>query len=160
MPEELDKRSPNYFRNRTPGSIKKSIDAYFAYCKKNKKPISITGLALHLKCTRAFLMDYKVTDDLGPIIQEAKLRCENSLEEKMIQGTPPTGIIFILKNNYGWKDKVEIDQNVNGRISLSTLFDQAAQKKAIAQTTPIEGEIVNKESSLIGSNESLPEDLF
>ena len=44
------------------------------------------------------------------IIKKAKLRVEEYLEKRLIKDSSCTGIIFNLKNNYGWKDKQE---NIN-----------------------------------------------
>lgn len=135
----------------TPATLQKRIDQYF---ERNKKgTLSMTGLALHLGITRKTLIEYAKTDAIGQVLEMAKLRCENKLEERMIQGVPPTGMIFILKNNYGWKDKVEVDQTINGTLSLATLFDRAEEAKRLkaAQEEPIEGEVVD---------EKVPDELF
>ena len=44
-------------------------------------------------------------------IKGAKRFIESCLEDKLINGnTTPIGLIFALKNNYGWVDKQEIEQ--------------------------------------------------
>lgn len=163
------------FRNITRSKLEAKVNAYFDRIKKKKLTPSMTGLALELGCTRKNIIDYQETDEYGDILQTAKLRCENYLEEKMINGTPPTGLIFILKNNYGWNDKVEIDNKISGTISLASLFNQAAQQKALTGTKQeiIEGEIIKtateesifdlEEESIFEdklTNEEIPEDLF
>lgn len=125
--------------------LQAKIDKYFE--KKKKGIISMTGLALHLGVTRKTLANYSKTDRVGHLLEMAKLRCENLLEERMIQGVPPTGMIFTLKNNYGWVDKTEVDQNIKGTVSLSALFDKAQQVKEteqIEEPMPIEGEVVEE----------------
>lgn len=152
------------FKNFSKAGLAKRVDDYFDDVKKRKGVASMTGLALHLGCTRKNILDYQHTDEFGEILQTAKLRCENVLEEKMISGAPPTGMIFILKNNYGWNDKVEIDQTINGTLSLSALFDRAAQQKAIEgkKEEIIDGEIVETktEELLFDSHEELSDELF
>ncbi len=140
-------------------TLQSKIDSYFEKAKKKKTPLSLTGLALHLGCTRLNITDYSKTDEYGSALSEAKLRCENSLEEKMISGSPPTGLIFILKNNYGWKDRTEVDATIKGTLSLSALFAGAAKKKK-EEEAAIEGEIVNEEPIKIEAAEELPEELF
>lgn len=137
------------FQNTTKASLSKRIDAYFDQCKSRKTPPSMTGLALHLDTTRRAIYDYGKTDEFGDIIERAKLRCENVLEERMINGTPPTGIIFILKNNYGWHDKVEVDQTINGTISLSTLFDKAKEMKELQEAKVIDGTLIEDHSDKV-----------
>ncbi|RDH76352.1 hypothetical protein DVS77_21600 [Mycolicibacterium moriokaense] len=91
-------------------------------------PYTITGLALALNTSRETLLDYesgnrdKKEDDEGydpdvakfsDTIKRAKLRCEQ-FNEQMLFSSTPTGSIFNLKNNYGWKDKIEQDLTSNG----------------------------------------------
>ena len=131
------------FKSISKEKLERKVEDYFNSCKKKHVPPSMTGLALHLKCTRKNIVDYKHTDEYGAILEQAKLRCENVLEERMINGTPPTGIIFILKNNYGWHDKIESDVNLTGNISLSKLFQQAEEKRLAEGTREdvIDGEV-------------------
>ena len=147
------------FKSISKEKLERKVEEYFGNCKKKHVPPSMTGLALHLKCTRKNIVDYKNTDEYGPILEQAKLRCENVLEERMINGTPPTGIIFILKNNYGWHDKIESEVNLTGTISLAKLFQQAEEKKRIEGTREdvIDGEIeeVSLEENLFDHNDNL-----
>lgn len=149
------------FAKASRSKVENAIASYFS--RKGTK--SITGLALHLGVTRRCLTDYSKTDKFGDLIEEAKLRCENILEERMIQGVPPTGMIFILKNNYGWSDKVDINQTVNGTISLASLFDRSQAVKALKEPEPIEAEVVEEAPDDLFEiptthNEKLPTELF
>ncbi len=148
--------APTIFQSITPSTLQRRCDEYFDSVKKKKGTASITGLALHLGCTRKNISDYIKTDAYGKILEKAKLQCENILEEKMINGTPPTGIIFILKNNYGWKDKVEVDQTINGTISLATLFDRASQAKKLEESNIID--IDNIQTETLASSENPEEE--
>lgn len=145
--------------------LQTKIDKYFEKSKKSGM-ISFTGLALHLGITRKTLANYAKTDRVGHLLDMAKLRCENLLEERMIQGVPPTGMIFTLKNNYGWVDKTEVDQNIKGTVSLSALFDKAQKAKEVQQIEeqpPIEVEVVqdDREDELFSEpKEDLPNELF
>ena len=132
------------FKTSNPDKIRRKIDMYFENIKKNHDVPTLTDLAMHLGCTRMNLVDYKNTDAFGPMIQEAKSRCEVFLEKKMISGVPATGLIFILKNNYGWNDKVQIDNHMSGSISLMTLFKQAGEQKMLAgkKHEIIDGQII------------------
>lgn len=86
--------------------LQEQIDLYFLDAQdeegKYRKPLSITGLALHLDTTRETLMDYQKRDGFSDAIKRAKLRIENYYEEHLLVGKP-TGPIFALKN-FGWKD--------------------------------------------------------
>jgi hypothetical protein len=131
------------FHNLSSAKLSYRLDEYFAKCKKRKTPPSMTGLALHLNVSRQVLVDYSKTDEYSKLLERAKLMCENVLEERMINGTPPTGIIFILKNNYGWNDKVQVDQTIKGTINLSALFDRAADQRQLTgtKTEIVEGDV-------------------
>jgi hypothetical protein len=153
--------SPTIFNTGKREVVAKRLDKYFELCKKAKKVPSLTGLALYLGTTRMALTEYSKTDEYGDLVIQAKLRCENVLEERMINGTPPTGIIFILKNNYGWKDKVEVDQTINGTISLASLFDQASKVRQLQNTSNvIDAEVVEQPALIDEHTGSLPEELF
>lgn len=104
-------RPPKY---KTKEEIQEKIDNYFKECQLNNKPYTITGLGLALDMSRQDLINYSKKDEFFDTIKRAKMRVENYLEERLINDSSATGIIFNLKNNYGWKDKQE---NVNVGIS-------------------------------------------
>lgn len=90
--------------------IEEKIDKYFKECDKNGEPYTITGLGLALNMSRQDLINYSKKEEFFDTIKKAKSRVENYLEKKLITNSNSTGIIFNLKNNYGWKDKQE---NIN-----------------------------------------------
>ena len=90
--------------------IEGKIEEYFKNCDKNNKPYTVTGLGLALNMSRQDLINYSKDKEFFDTIKRAKLRIENYLEEHLVTDNSVTGIIFNLKNNYGWKDKQE---NVN-----------------------------------------------
>lgn len=104
-------RPPKY---NTAEEMQEKIDDYFKQCDYSDRPYTITGLALALDMDRRTLLNYGEKEEFFPTIKKAKLRVENYLEERLIRDTSCTGIIFNLKNNYGWKDKQE---NVNVGVS-------------------------------------------
>lgn len=103
--------------------MQQKIDKYFNECDKNKEPYTITGLALALDLDRKSINNYAKDSEFFPTIKKAKLRVENYLEKRLINDSSATGIIFNLKNNYGWTDKQEVQHsgNINNPFSeLST----------------------------------------
>ena len=94
--------------------MQEKIDKYFEDCKLNNRPYTITGLGLALDMSRQDLINYSKKEKFFDTIKKAKMRVENYLEERLINDSSATGIIFNLKNNYGWKDKQE---NVNVGVS-------------------------------------------
>jgi len=96
---------------KTAAGLQKAIDAYFDKCKEEHLPPTITGLALHLDTTRQTLMDYEYRDAFTDTVKKAKLRCENYAEIQLFKGSNVAGVIFNMKNNYGWKDKREVEHD-------------------------------------------------
>lgn len=100
-------RPPDY---ETPEEIKVIIKKYFKDCKKDKEPLTITGLALALWFnSRQSLLNYQGKPAFMDTIKGAKLKVENRTEKALYSKKIPTvGAIFNLKNNYWRKDKQEI----------------------------------------------------
>jgi len=109
-------RPPKY---KTAEELQDRIDNYFKDCDEKEKPYTITGLGLALDMSRQDLINYSNKEEFFDTIKKAKARVENYLEERLINDSSATGIIFNLKNNYGWKDKQEVDANVNTEIKVS-----------------------------------------
>lgn len=84
-----------------------------------KRPLTITGLALHLGTDRKTLLNYEEKEEFFPTIKEAKTRIENYTEEVLVTTKNATGVIFNLKNNYGWSDKTEVE-SVNHNMNTNT----------------------------------------
>lgn len=109
---------------KSPEELQKKIDEYFDWCNKNKRYITITGLAYYLGTTRKTLLEYEnsldnntlssVEDDVKVkfvnTIKSAKARIEMEYEESLFYKNSSVGAIFTLKNNFGWVDKQEIVQ--------------------------------------------------
>lgn len=100
---------PEKFKN--PRQLQKQGEKFFAYCEKNCKPLTITGLCLWLNTTRETLMNYQNQEEFSDAIKKLKLRVENYAEENLFSsgGRSVVGAIFSLKN-FGWSDKMEINQ--------------------------------------------------
>lgn len=104
-------RPPKY---KTVEEMQVKIDRYFLDCDKDNEPYTVTGLALALDMSRQDLINYSNKEEFFDTIKRAKMKVENYLEKRLINDTSTSGIIFNLKNNYGWKDKQE---NINVGVS-------------------------------------------
>lgn len=105
---------------KTPEELQAKIDLYFetgAFMvvgkDENGNDIkqyapTIAGLARYLGMDRRSLTNYANKDEFFPSIKEARQRVEEHLEQ-CLYGRSVTGVIFNLKNNHGWKDAVEVD---------------------------------------------------
>ena len=120
-------RPPKYT---SPDEMQRLIDLYFLACKSrmledgaryledlSEDDLSIvndvegsiptvSGLAYHLGMSTEALRNYEDKDEFLATVKKAKQRVEVFLENRLHAGQP-TGAIFNLKNNFGWKDKLE-----------------------------------------------------
>lgn len=98
---------------------------------KFKMVPTVTGLALYLGTSRETLMNYEKKEQFFDTIKKAKDMIlsfnESALYSKKIN---TAGVIFNLKNNYGWRDRVET-------LNLNTDVDEVIDKEDI--TTFING---------------------
>lgn len=109
--------------------LQKKIDAYFASCKKDKEPLTITGLALALDTSRETLMEYGEREEFVDTIKKAKLKIEHAYELRNIK-RGKAGDIFALKN-FGWKDKTESDVTLGGSINVMPSVKLDGQELAL-----------------------------
>lgn len=100
--------------------MQNDIYNYFAECDEKGKPYTVSGLALALGTCRQTLLNYADKDEFLDTIKEAKAKIESFNEEMLYnKDVPTTGVIFNLKNNYGWKDKQEIEAEVNSSVNIN-----------------------------------------
>lgn len=98
------------------------IEEYFDHCDDEDKPYTMSGLAYWLGIDRRTLINYGERDSFFALIKGAKDRVQAQLEENALNGKGnATFTIFNLKNNYGWKDKQEIESTENKITIVNTL---------------------------------------
>jgi hypothetical protein len=91
-----------------------AINQYFAKCDAEDRPYTVSGLAVALDTNRQTLINYEDKDEFFDTIKKAKAKIEAYNEEMLYnKNIPTTGVIFNLKNNYGWKDKQEIEADLS-----------------------------------------------
>ena len=118
--------------------LQKIIDKWFEDCKENNIIPTVTGLAVALDTSRKVLLDYEnfcdntdtlksldesVKREISNTIKRAKAKIEAGYEQQLLKAKNPAGAIFILKNNYGYKDKQEIEQT-NKTITIDIIDDE------------------------------------
>lgn len=143
---------PRKFQNAAELELK--IEAYFEKCRnrtikkldKNKNlveinepnPFLITGLCLALDTNRETLDDYasgKYDDEnnrFSDIIKKAKDECLLDSEQRLYTDFTP-GVIFALKNRYGWKDKQENEITIKDKLDDMTEEELEKEIAALAQ---------------------------
>ncbi len=81
---------------------------------------SMLGLALFLDIHKDTLNEYAKDPKFSVSIKKARQKIEKYLETELYRGQGQvTGIIFNLKNNFGWVDKQETEHS--GSISMPTI---------------------------------------
>lgn len=101
--------------------MERDIKKYFAECDKKNKPYTMSGLAYTLNMSRQSLINYSKDEAFFDTIKKAKEKVEVMLEESLYRLGNNSGIIFNLKNNYGWRDTVEV-KNDNEMSKLDELL--------------------------------------
>lgn len=109
--------------------LQKAIDNYFIRCWGNteltdakdfKVPPTVLGLALAVGLEKANLYEMVKRQDLLSIpVKKALEKIQDWTELQLFTNPRQIGVLFSLKNNYGWKDKQELDTNVTGNITVS-----------------------------------------
>jgi hypothetical protein len=122
---------------KTPATLQKKIDAYFASCWEidpeagkiiQIKPYVISGLACFLDTTRETLLDYQNLEsrkEYSDAIKKAKMKCQAYAEEHSF-GNNAAGAIFNLKCNYKYREQptqVEVEAKVKTEMDLSPLVE-------------------------------------
>jgi hypothetical protein len=108
-----------------PDEFADKIEQYFNWCDEQRtiiyndagqvvkvieKPYTVTGLCVYLGTTRETLREYMDREEFVDAIKRAKARIENYVEEGSLTGRLNViASIFNLKNNFGWKDKQEVE---------------------------------------------------
>ena len=83
-------------------ALQKKIDGYFSKCDDKEKPYTISGLAYALNSCRQTLLNYAERDEYLDTVKRAKLKIEAYAEESLFIARNTNGIMFNLKNNFGW----------------------------------------------------------
>ncbi len=109
---------PKKYRN--VDELQNLIDEYFSLCDENRRPYTITGLALYLDMDRKTLLRYEkdYEDEYRHTIKRAKERVQEFVECCLFKKGIAQGVIFNLKNNFGWEDKQSVDSNVSNTVTI------------------------------------------
>ncbi|MDQ0869032.1 hypothetical protein QFZ70_001505 [Arthrobacter sp. V1I9] len=79
-----------------------------------QKPYTVSGLARALGITRDTLLSYAERPEFIDTVEAAKERCHEWAENALFTKSA-TGAAFSLKNNWGWKERQEIDHTSDGK---------------------------------------------
>ena len=111
----------------SPEQMQEAIDKYFKQCDARTRtivakdgglievphpePYTVSGLCLTLGIDRVTLLNYSKESHFFSTIKEAKIKVANDVERRMLETQNQSGAIFSLKNNFGWKDNIDLTTN-------------------------------------------------
>lgn len=75
-----------------------------------QKPYTITGLAVWLDTDRDTLIRYESKEAFYDAIKRAKSKIHSFWESALYEDKKAAGVIFNLKNNWAWKDVIDVKQ--------------------------------------------------
>lgn len=104
------------------------IDNYFKERDTEGLPYTVSGLALALDMTRETLLRYEENLEFSDTIKRAKQKIEDYVETRLFVSGISTGVIFNLKNNFGWRDKQEIEQSGELNNTITVKFNEDVGK--------------------------------
>ena len=151
-PKLTPKKAGQPQKFKTVEELQTAIDEYFDYCDNriqnvyskardevieiiNPAPYTIMGLARALKMSRQCLLCYekaKGYEKFYDTVKAGKLRVGEDVETRSIEGNA-AGPIFNLKNNFGHKDKQEVE--LSGGLSERTDEELALRLKELEKGT-------------------------
>lgn len=108
---------------RSGADLARNAENYFNHCDTAEMPYTVSGLAYYLGFhSRQELMEYQENGAFQAAVKRAKLRIQHQLEKWLYTpGRPTVGLIFSLKNNFGWKDQTEVKQSGSVDIRIIAL---------------------------------------
>jgi len=121
--------------------FEKIVNEYFESCYQmrtdengnqyevNITPLTVRGLAHYLGVHHDTLCEWQINrDDIADTIKEAKDICHQFMEDELLNKNRPTiGVLFSLKNNWGWVDKQEVETkntNINTTLDINFVGDE------------------------------------
>jgi len=106
--------------------LEKQIDEFFGIRKKEGLPPTLEGLAYHLNVNRQTILNYEKKDGFAEVIDRAKLKIADIVMSNALIGEyNPTIAIWVSKNHYGYRDKVEQENvNYNREITIADISDE------------------------------------
>jgi len=111
-----------------PAAFDKMVDDFFIDCDNTDHKPTIEHLAVYMGCNHETLNEYaNRSEEFSAAVKKAKQRCLDWLIADGLNARNPAMHIFLAKNNYGYRDKQEIESTVNVNVSQAI---QAARNRA------------------------------
>ena len=103
----------------TQEEFEESLEAYFKEAKEKKEALNVVTLAFSMGLTVSQFRDLEgiIQSPYNRELQKRALTlCESDASQRLIEGKPPIGLIFYLKNVFNWKDKREEERTFNIKV--------------------------------------------
>ncbi len=106
---------------KTEKEFERDIDAYLKHCEENGEPPLVVGFAVFSKCDKDTVVQ---TGKRYPVPYKKLITaCEQRLVQGGLTGKyNPTVMIFLAKNNHGYRDKQDVEHS--GNISITQLLTE------------------------------------
>lgn len=103
----------------SPDEMLEKAEEYFTLKECQEKPFTIAGLCYFLGFEdKESFSNYVNYPEFSRTVKSIRLKIEEQKNELLLCGNgSATGVIFDLKNNHGWKDKSEVDNNIKAEIT-------------------------------------------
>lgn len=104
--------------------FQQKVDEYFLYCEKEKKPYTVTGLAVCLDICLDTLCEYEKNPKFSETIKKAKLKIQNNQWEGFLSGNyNARGTEFSLRVNFGYREprdvtEIKVDGTLDHTVTL------------------------------------------
>lgn len=108
-------------RYQTTEEMRAIIDAYFEMEKQHHRVPVMQGVmkALGFKSRKSLKDTKERGEEWEEIIQDARMTVEYETASALVNSIGNvTGHIFTLKNNFGWKDKQEVEHSGNFKVTI------------------------------------------
>lgn len=94
-------------------------------------PPTMPALQLAIGVSKSSWDNYRHRDGYAQVCEDAKLRIEAYLAEQVVIQKNPSGVIFTLENNYGWRSRREVELGEATRGAISAMDMTMADKLAL-----------------------------
>lgn len=125
-PEEFEEAISKYF-----GSITSTREHPAGLTNNNGEtllitefvePPTIASMCNYLDISKDTWNEYSKKEGFSETATRARQVIEAYLEQQLLTSKNTQGIIFNLKNNFGWADKVDVNQNLKAAVSTVESF--------------------------------------
>jgi len=117
---------PPHFKNSE--ALKEAFNSYAKETKEKELPLTLSGFCVYVNSYKQLFMEYADKPEFSTTIKEIRNIVENDIEAGiLINKYNATAGIFNLKNNFGWKDKIETENtnhNLNADLSAKELKEE------------------------------------